>query len=39
VREADLKQPWAAKLVKAYQSESTRAFVEKQFQGSVLLGF
>ncbi|MFZ7320516.1 MetQ/NlpA family ABC transporter substrate-binding protein [Comamonas jiangduensis] len=39
VREADLKQPWAAKLIKAYQSESTRAFVEKQFQGSVLLGF
>lgn len=39
VREADKNAPWASKLVKAYQSESTRAFVEKQFQGSVLTGF
>lgn len=39
VREADVQQPWATQLVKAYQSESTRAFVEKHFQGSVLLGF
>ena len=39
VRAGDEKQPWAAKLVKAYQSESTRAFVDKQFQGSVLVGF
>ena len=39
VREADLQQPWAQKLVKAYQSEATRTFVEKQFDGSVLLGF
>lgn len=39
VREADKNAPWAAKLVKAYQSESTRAFVDKQFQGSVLTGF
>lgn len=39
VREADLKQPWAAKLVKAYQSASTRAFVEQQFKGSVNAGF
>ena len=39
VRASDAQQPWAAKLVKAYQSASTRAFVEQQFQGSVLLGF
>ena len=39
VREADKNAPWASKLVKAYHSESTRAFVEKQFQGSVLTGF
>ncbi|MDE1555231.1 MULTISPECIES: MetQ/NlpA family ABC transporter substrate-binding protein [Comamonas] len=39
VRAGDEKQAWASKLVKAYQSPSTREFVEKQFQGSVLLGF
>lgn len=39
VREADKDAAWARKLVKAYQSESTRAFVDKQFQGSVLPGF
>lgn len=39
VREADKNTAWATQLVKAYQSASTRAFVEKQFQGSVLPGF
>lgn len=39
VRAADKDSAWATKLVKAYHSESTRAFVEKQFQGSVLAGF
>ena len=38
-READKNQPWAAKLIKAYQSDSTREFVNKQFEGSVLVGF
>ncbi len=38
-RTADKDQPWVPKLIKAYQSESTRAFIDKQFAGSVLIGF
>ena len=39
VREADKNAPWASKLVKAYHDASTKAFIEKQFEGSVLSGF
>ncbi len=39
VREADLKQPWAAKLVKAYHNEEIRRFLDTQFKGSVMAGF
>lgn len=39
VREADKNAAWAQQLVKAYRSESTRAFVDKQFGGSVLSDF
>ena len=38
-READKNQPWVAKLVKAYRSETIRSFVNKQFEGSVLTDF
>lgn len=39
VREADKNAPWAQQLVKAYRSESTRAFIDKQFGGSVQTDF
>ena len=39
VREADKNAPWATKLVKAYHDASTKAFIDKQFEGSVLPGF
>ena len=39
VREADKNAPWATKLVKAYHDASTKAFLDKQFQGSVMAGF
>lgn len=39
VREADKDQAWVAKLVKAYQSEEIRKFIEVQFKGAVLPGF
>ena len=39
VRDADKDAAWAAKLVKAYHSASTRSFVDQQFQGSVIAGF
>ncbi len=39
VREADKNAPWASKLVKAYHDASTKAFIDKQFEGSVLPGF
>ena len=39
VREADKNQPWVAKLLKAYQSEEIRKFIEVEFKGSVLPGF
>ena len=39
VRDQDKAQPWVAKLVKAYQSEEIRKFVQTEFKGSVLTGF
>ena len=39
VREADKNKPWVAQLVKAYQSEEIRRFIETQFKGSVLAGW
>ena len=39
VREQDKDKPWVAKLVKAYQSEEIRKFVQTEFKGSVLAGF
>ncbi|HET8748411.1 MAG TPA: MetQ/NlpA family ABC transporter substrate-binding protein [Ramlibacter sp.] len=39
VREQDKDKPWVAKLVKAYQSEEVRKFVQVQFKGAVVPGF
>lgn len=39
VREADKDQPWVAKLVKAYQSEEIRKFIQTQFKGAIIPGF
>lgn len=39
VREQDKDKPWVAKLVKAYQSDEVRGFIQTQFKGSVLAGF
>jgi D-methionine transport system substrate-binding protein len=39
VREQDKAQPWVAKLVKAYQSEEIRKFVQTEFKGAVVIGF
>jgi D-methionine transport system substrate-binding protein len=39
VRELDKDKPWVAKLVKAYQSEEIRKFVQTEFKGAVLAGF
>lgn len=39
VREQDKDKPWVGKLVKAYQSEEVRKFVQAEFKGSVLTGF
>lgn len=39
VREADKGKPWVAKLVKIYQSEEVRKFIQTEFKGSVLPGF
>ena len=39
VREQDKAQPWVAKLVKAYQSEEIRKFVQAEFKGAVVVGF
>ncbi|MBP0596652.1 MetQ/NlpA family ABC transporter substrate-binding protein [Herbaspirillum sp. LeCh32-8] len=36
VREQDKNAPWVAPLVKAYQSEEVRQFIQKQFGGSVV---
>ncbi len=39
VREADKDKPWVAKLVKAYQSDEVRTFVQSEFKGAVIAGF
>lgn len=39
VREQDKDKPWVAKLVKAYQSEEIRKFVQAEFKGAVVPGF
>ncbi|MGH8831212.1 MAG: MetQ/NlpA family ABC transporter substrate-binding protein, partial [Polaromonas sp.] len=39
VREQDKDKPWVGKLVKAYQSEAVRKFIQTEFKGSVLAGF
>ncbi|MDO5086683.1 MAG: MetQ/NlpA family ABC transporter substrate-binding protein [Comamonadaceae bacterium] len=39
VREQDKNQPWVAKLLKAYQSEAVRQFIQREFKGSVVAGF
>jgi D-methionine transport system substrate-binding protein len=39
VREQDKDKPWVAKLVKAYQSEEVRKYVQTEFKGAVLTGF
>lgn len=39
VREQDRDKPWVAKLVRAYQSEPIRKFIETEFKGAVLAGF
>jgi len=39
VREQDKDKPWVGKIVKAYQSEEIRRFVQAEFKGSVLTGF
>ncbi|GAB3765767.1 MetQ/NlpA family ABC transporter substrate-binding protein [Ramlibacter monticola] len=39
VREQDKDKPWVAKLVKAYQSEEVRQYVQTQFKGAVVPGF
>jgi D-methionine transport system substrate-binding protein len=39
VREQDKDKPWVAKLVKAYQSDEVRKFVQTEFKGAVVPGF
>jgi D-methionine transport system substrate-binding protein len=39
VREQDKDKPWVAKLLKAYQSEEIRKFIQTEFKGAVLAGF
>jgi len=39
VRAADTTQPWLAQLVKAYHSDEVRSFVDKEFQGAVVVGW
>lgn len=39
VRDQDKDKPWVAKLVKAYQSDAIKQFVQTEFKGSVLTGF
>lgn len=39
VRSADQDKPWVAQLRKAYQFEEIRAFIEREFKGSVLPAF
>lgn len=39
VREQDQAKPWVAKLVKLYQSEEIRKFIQTEFKGAVVTGF
>ncbi|WP_426955268.1 MetQ/NlpA family ABC transporter substrate-binding protein [Muricoccus radiodurans] len=39
VREADRAAPWVARLVRAYQNDEVKRFVESTFQGSVVPAF
>lgn len=39
VREQDQAKPWVAKLVKLYQSEAIRKFIQTEFKGAVVTGF
>ncbi len=39
VREQDQGKPWVAKLVKVYQSEEIRKFIQTEFKGAVVPGF
>ena len=39
VREQDQSKPWVAKLIKVYQSEAIRQFIQTQFKGAVIAGF
>lgn len=39
VREEDKDAPWVQTLVKAYQSEPVRKFIEEKFEGSVIPAF
>jgi len=39
VREQDKDKAWVAKLVKAYQSDEVKQFIQTEFKGSVLAGF
>lgn len=39
VREQDKDKPWVAKLVKAYQSEEVKKFIQAEFKGAVVPGF
>jgi D-methionine transport system substrate-binding protein len=39
IRDQDKDKPWVAKLVKAYQSEEVRKFVQAEFKGAVLPSF
>ena len=39
VREQDKDKPWVAKLIKVYQSEEVRKFIQTEFKGAVVPGF
>ncbi|MCY1256906.1 D-methionine-binding lipoprotein MetQ [compost metagenome] len=39
VREKDKGAPWVARLVKAYQSDEVRKFIQTKYQGSVIPAF
>ncbi|GHU09186.1 lipoprotein [Betaproteobacteria bacterium] len=39
VREQDKNVPWARELLKAYQSEAVRKFIQHKFEGSVIPAF
>ena len=39
VREQDKTQPWVAKLLKAYQNDTIRKYIDEKFQGAVIPSF